>query len=97
MLRGPTGAPKSTPTMALGALLGVGPLQNSILAAAAKTYYHIKNTSGIKLVRKMGPRELTSRSIIDMPQERIPKTHIFDKKYKISISERDSWEKILLN
>ena len=69
MLRGATGAPKSTPTMALGALLGIGPLQNSILAAAAKTYYRIKNIPDIKLVRKMGPRELTSGGIIDMPQD----------------------------
>lgn len=66
-LRGATATAMSTPTAALGALLGIGLLQSSISVPTAKAYYRIKNAHRLGLVKESGlPCELGSEGILEM-------------------------------
>lgn len=58
VLRGTSGAVKSTLTAALRTFLGIGPLKNSISVPAAKAYYRIEHAHGIRRTKESGPRDL---------------------------------------
>lgn len=92
VLRGATVAVRSTPTAALGALLGIETLQSRVSVQAAKANYRIKNPLKVKLAKGNGPMELTSEDILGMPSDRTSQICLSDENYKISFPSReDIW------
>lgn len=77
LLREATGAAKSKPTTPLGALLDIGPLQNSISLHAANAYFRIKNAHEVKLLMEYRLRVIRNA---------IARICLFGKKYKMSLS-----------
>lgn len=92
ILRAATGAARSTPTAALGVLLGVGPLHNVIAVQAAKSNYRLKRTKGLIINKRKWPKGLAEGGVLEMPSDRTPRSYLFDKKYKITLSTKEEWE-----
>lgn len=80
---GAIGAARSMLTAALGILLGLGPLQNSIPVQSVNVYYRIKNAQKVKLVKESEPYEFKSEGILAMPSDRIPQSYLFDEKFTV--------------
>lgn len=79
VLRGVTRVKRSIQTPALGALLGIGSLQNIIRVQATKAYYRIYIAYGVKF-EESGPKEHRSGRILWMSSERILRTYLFDNR-----------------
>ena len=89
ILRGVTGASKSTPTVALGALTGLEPLQLTIKAVAAKAAWRISMGTNERIPTKLRiPTDIASRPILYMVRDKTATRYLFDKKYRISLSTR---------
>lgn len=58
--KGATGADRSTTTAALGALLVMEPLQNSISVQTDKAFHHMKKAHKVKFIKDGGPSEFTA-------------------------------------
>lgn len=71
---------KSTPTAALGAFLGIGPLQNIISLQVAKEHYWIKEGHGAKLLKGSKPRGSRSEGALGRLWDTTPQALLFDKK-----------------
>lgn len=87
VLRGATGAVRSTITAVLGALLGIRPPQKNVGVQLSRVHYRIKNSHEVKPVRESLPNELRYGG--GMSLDRAPWTVLFDKNYKISLPSRE--------
>ena len=92
ILRGVTGASKSTPTVALGALTGLEPLQLTIKAVTAKAAWRISMGTNGRISRKLRiPTHIASRPILNIVKDKTSTRYLFDKKYGISLFKREEW------
>ncbi|XP_043469791.1 uncharacterized protein LOC122503352 [Leptopilina heterotoma] len=92
VLRGITGAVCTTPTAALGALLGLEPLHLTIKAAAAKAALRLGSSKGCREVSRWRlPKNLVRRPLLNMIRDKIVPLYLLDKKYKINIPTREDW------
>ncbi|XP_043465741.1 uncharacterized protein LOC122500735 [Leptopilina heterotoma] len=92
VLRGMTGAVCTTPTAALGALLGLKPLHLTIKAAVAKAALRLCGSKGCREVGRWRlPKNLVRRPLLNMIRDKIVPLYLFDKKYKINIPTREDW------
>ena len=93
-LRGAYGAKHSTPTAAIGVLLGQVGLHLDIIRAAAQSAYRIicwggwrGNRTGHTTIRG----KVLSDDLFDAPQDRWKKVLQFDAKYTIEVPSREDW------
>ena len=85
ILRGITGASKSSPTTALGTLMGLEPLHLTITAEAGKTAWRIGDNSNTVIWKKLRTTiNIAKRPVMKMVGNRTSPRYIFDKKYKVS-------------
>ena len=87
IIRAITGASKSSPTMALGALMGLEPLHLTITAEAGKAAWRIGANSNTVISKKLRTTaSITKRPVMKMVRGRTSPRYLFDKKYKVSLS-----------
>ncbi|XP_043476375.1 uncharacterized protein LOC122507631 [Leptopilina heterotoma] len=92
VLRGITGAVRTTPTAALGALLGLEPLHLTIKAAAVKAALRLSGPVGRREVGRWRlPKKLVIIPLLSMIRDRTVPLYLFDKKYRINIPSREDW------
>ena len=93
ILRGITGASKSSPTTALGALMGLEPLHLTIKAEAGKAAWRIGENSSTVISKKLRTTaNIAKRPIKKMVRDRTSPRYLFDKKYKGSLSTLEDWK-----
>ena len=81
ILRGITGASKSSPTMALGALIGIEPLHLTIAAEASKAAWRIGENSSTVISKKLRATvDIAKRPVMKMMRDRTSLRYLFDKK-----------------
>jgi len=93
ILRGITGAMKSTPITALGALVGIEPFHLTLESEAIRAWVRVSQQSR---ERRTGARTRPlERAIEKMASahcsDRMARRHLFDKKYRISLLSREDW------
>ncbi|XP_043479885.1 uncharacterized protein LOC122509720 [Leptopilina heterotoma] len=92
VLRGITGAVRTTPTAAFGALLGLEPLHLTIKAAAVEAALRLSGPVGRREVGRWRlPKKLARISLLSMIRDRTVPLYLFDKKYRINIPSREDW------
>ena len=93
ILRVITGASKSSPTMALGALMGLEPLHLTITAKVGKANWRIGENSQTVISKKQRTTgNIAKRPIMKMVSDRTSPRYLFDKKYKVSLSTMEDWK-----
>ena len=93
ILRGITGASKSLPKTALGALMGLKPLHPIITAEADKEPWKMgENTSTVISKELRTTVNIAKRPIMKMVSNRTSPRYLFDKKYKVSLSTMEDWK-----
>ena len=82
ILRGITGASKSSPTIALGALKkGLEPLHLTVAAEASKAAWRIgENCSTVISMKLRAKVDITKRAFMKMMRDRTSPRYLFDKK-----------------
>ena len=93
ILRGITGASKSSPTRALVALMGLEPLHLTITAEASKVAWRIGENSSTVISKKLRATvDIAKRPVMKMVRDRTSPRYLFDKKYKVSLSTMEDWK-----
>ena len=93
ILRGITGASKSSPATALGALIGLEPLHLTIAAEASKAAWRIGENSSTVISKKLrATGDIAKRPVMKMMRDRMSPRYHFDKKYKVSLSTMEDWK-----
>ena len=88
-----TGASKSSPTTALGALMGLDPLHLTITAEAGKAAWRIGENSNTVISKKLrNTANIATRPIMKMVWDRTSPRYLFDKNYKVSLLTKEDWE-----
>ena len=91
--RGITGASKSSPTMALGALIGLEPLHLTVAAEASKAAWRIGENSSTVISKKLRATvDIAKRPVMKMMRDRTSPRYLFDNKYKVSFSTIEDWK-----
>ncbi|XP_077255623.1 uncharacterized protein LOC143893775 [Temnothorax americanus] len=94
ILRGALGAMRTTPVAAMGVLLGIEPLHQVVVAAAAAAAYRLK----CELKWKVGARHtripgtILASPVFTMRQDRKPAIRVFERKYRVCFPEREEWK-----
>ena len=92
ILRGITGASKSSPTTALGALMGLEPLHITITAEASKAAWRIGENPNTVISKKLRTTvNIAKRPIMKMVRDMTSMRYLFDKRYKVSLSTMEDW------
>ena len=92
ILIGITGASKSSPTMVLGAIIGLEPLPLTIQDEASKTAWRIGENSTTVISKKLRATfDIAKRPVMKMMRDRTSPRYLFDKKYKVSLSTMEDW------
>lgn len=91
MLREATLATKSIPRVVFGALLAIGPLENSTKTQAAKAYYWLKQLKGVKLTQENELKKLVKKENLELPSESTTREYLCEMGYSINLAAREDW------
>ena len=95
---------RTTPVVAMGVLLDIGPLHLEVIAAAALTAHRLKCEQkwGISVCRHTKfPRGVLSDPVLSMRQDRIATIRVWEGPFKVCFPKREEWtgtrRSVLLN
>ena len=84
---------KSSPTTALGALMGLEPLHLTITAEAGKAAWRIGENSSTVISKKLRTTvNIAKKPIMKMVRDRTSSRYLVDKTYKVSLSTMEDWK-----
>ena len=93
ILRGITGASKSSHTTALGDLMGLDPLHLTITAKGVKAAWKTGANTNTVISRKLRITvNIAKRPIMKIMRDRTSPRYLFYKKYKVSLSTLEDWK-----
>lgn len=84
-----TGAAVSTSFAALGALFGIGSLQESISMQMAMAYFWRQDGHIVNHIKTVGPRELIAEGVLRMLKT--TRNSPFKKNQRLSLSSKNDW------